>query len=225
MRPYTLLLAAIVLGGATPYPAMAPIDRYRMANRSDEISLARSAAPPSVSANAEVFVLGRRGYDVAARGSNGFACLVERSWAAGFDDPQFWNPSIRGPICFNPAAVRTELPQVLTRTQWVLAGIDKNALMARTRAAFARHAFLQPAPDAMSFMLSKRGYLGDAAKGPWLPHLMLFVPSAQAAAWGADLKGSPVFGSAGDDTLGSTILMIPVRRWSDGTPAVPRSAH
>src|SRR4029077_6786258 len=91
----------------TPYPEMAPAEQYRIANREDEIALARSAAPPSISGDAEVLVLGSHGYETAVKGKNGFVCFVQRSWTAGFDDPEFWNPKIRGPNCFNPPAART----------------------------------------------------------------------------------------------------------------------
>lgn len=43
------------------YAAMAPIEQYRE-TRANEIALARSAAPPSVSADAEILVLGKTGY-------------------------------------------------------------------------------------------------------------------------------------------------------------------
>jgi len=43
----------------TPYPAMAPLEQYLMPDRSEEIKLARSAAPDSISADAEVLVLGK----------------------------------------------------------------------------------------------------------------------------------------------------------------------
>src|ERR1035438_4057661 len=75
----------------TPYPTMAPVDQYLM-ERSAEIALARSAAPESISRGATVMVLGRRGYETAVAGKNGFVCMVERSWTAGGDAPEFWNP-------------------------------------------------------------------------------------------------------------------------------------
>ena len=46
---------------AASYPKMAPIDQYLIADRNAEIAMARSSAPPSISADAEVMVLGRRG--------------------------------------------------------------------------------------------------------------------------------------------------------------------
>lgn len=54
-----------------------------------EIALARTAALPPISAAADVLVLGRRGYESAVKGANGFVWFVERWWTAGLDDPQF----------------------------------------------------------------------------------------------------------------------------------------
>lgn len=204
------------------YPTMAPIAQYRIASRNEEIALARSAAPASISADAEVLVLGNRGYETAVKGKNGFTCFVQRSWAAGFDDPEFWNPKLRAPNCFNPAAARTELPQYLKRTEWVLAGISRDDMKAKTRSALARHEFRLPDPGALSFMLSKSGCISEAAGGPWLPHVMFFVPHGQAAAWAAGLDGSPVLGKENSD-IESTVLFVPVRRWSDGSPAPARA--
>jgi len=204
----------------SPYPSMAPIEQYRAKNVADEIALARSAAPPSISSDAEVLVFGSRGYETAAKGKNGFVCFVERSWAAGFDSPDFWNPKLRAPNCFNASAARTELPRYLKRTEWVLAGASKEQMIERTRSAVADHSFKSPEPGAFSFMLSKGGYLGDGVAGPWLPHVMLFVPHGQAAAWGAGMEGSPILGQDGGE-IESTLLFIPVRRWSDGSPVPP----
>src|SRR5580765_7836961 len=204
----------------TAYPEMAPADQYRIAKREDEIALARSAAPPSISGDAEVLVLGSHGYETAVKGKNGFVCFVQRSWTAGFDAPEFWNPKIRGPNCFNPPAARTELLQELKRTEWVLAGATRQQMIERTRAAIASHDFKAPEAGALSFMLSKNGYLGDAAGGPWLPHVMFFLPHGQAADWAANKEGSPVIGQDAGD-IESTVLFIPVRSWSDGSPAPP----
>jgi len=62
-----------------PYPSMAPVEQYLMEDRNSEIALARSAAPESISRDAEVMVLGRHGYETAIEGKNGFVCIVERS--------------------------------------------------------------------------------------------------------------------------------------------------
>src|SRR6476660_690926 len=98
------------------YPAMAQVDSYLIADRDSEIALARSAAPASISDGAEVMVLGKSGFTTAVKGTNGFLCVVERSWGAASDDPEFWNPKVRSPICFNPAATRTFATIFLMKT-------------------------------------------------------------------------------------------------------------
>ncbi|MHB8417983.1 MAG: hypothetical protein ACYDCL_07895 [Myxococcales bacterium] len=204
---------------ANPYPRMAPISQYRVAAPAEEVALARSAAPPSVSDHADVLVLGDRGYTLAEKGSNGFVCIVERSWANDFDSPEFWNPKSRSPICFNRAAARSVLPAYLERTKWVLAGVPKAELIARAKSAIASGAFGPPEVGSMCFMMSKQGYLNDEG-GHWHPHLMFFLPRTKAAEWGANLPGSPLF--AADGALEPvTIFMSPVQKWSDGTPDAP----
>jgi hypothetical protein len=202
-------------GNKTSSPSMAPVEQYRIASRSEEIALARSAAPASISSDAEVMVLGDHGYETAVKGKNGFVCLVERSWFAFYEDPQFWNPRIRGPDCLNPAAVSTVLPAELERTQWALAGLSKAEMLARTKSSAVAHQ--APASGSMGYMLSKQGHLSDVA-GHWHPHLMFFQPHTTLSAWGANLPGSPVLGQEGGSNE-ATILFVPVSKWSDGTSA------
>lgn len=202
-------------GAKAPYPAMAPVPQYRVASVAEEVTLARSAANAAVSRDAEVLVLGSRGYETAAKGTNGFVCMVERSWATNFDDPQFWNPKLRAPHCFNAAAARSVLPAYLKRTELVLAGLPKDQVEERMKEAVAKKVFGAPEEGSMCYMMSKQGYLNDSA-GHWHPHLMFFLPTTKAASWGADLKGSPIFAAQGEPEPVTTFL-VPVMRWSDGT--------
>lgn len=223
----TLLSAALLLGGLqsargqtknVPYPAMAPLSQYLMPENA-EIVLARSAAPASISDGAEVMVLRRSGYATAVKGTNGFLCIVERSWGASTDLPEFWNPRIRGPICFNRAAAMTFLPIYLMKTKLVLSGQSKAQIVHATTLAFDRKELPALAPGGMCYMLSKRQYLTDAGKN-WHPHLMFFVSGDAAKSWGANFTGSPVL-ATDDPEERVTIFMVPVGKWSDGTPAPP----
>src|ERR1700731_1439616 len=119
---------------AADYPAVAPLDQYMM-DRSAEIAMAKSAAPPSITDRATVLVLTRHGYDTAIKGSNGFVCAVERGWMSQYDFPQFWNPHMRGPLCYNPMAVRSILPYTIRRTELVLAGRSKPQMVAAIKDA------------------------------------------------------------------------------------------
>lgn len=217
-----LALCTVLLAQAqetkTPYPAMAPLDQYLMADRNAEISLARSAAPEAISREATVLVLGTHGYETAIAGTNGFTCLVERSWMSPFDSPDFWNPKLRGPICYNPQAVRSILPYTVNRTKLILAGFSKAQMKENILGAVAKHELPVPAPGAMSYMMAKDGYLNDSA-GHWVPHLMFHVPRTDGASWGANVVCSPVV--LNDEFVDvpepETIFMVPVGQWSDGT--------
>src|SRR5579863_2571330 len=203
-----------------PLDHMAPLDQYLMTNRNAEIALARSAAPTSVSNDATVLVFEKSGYQTAVEGKNGFTCLVERSWMSPIDRPEFWNPKIRGPICYNPPAVRTILPYTINRTKLVLAGLSKAQIRENIAAAMTKNELPTPEAGAMSYMMSKEGHLGDAV-GHWCPHLMFHVPKADETSWGADLEGSPVLynNENRDVPEPETIFMVPVFYWSDGSVA------
>ena len=176
------------------YPSMAPLDRYLMPDRNAEIALARSAAPISISQDAKVLVLGPHGYETAVEGKNGFVCVVERAWMAPFDNPEFWNPQIRGPLCFNPPAVRSILPMTYKRTEMVLAGQSKTQ------------------------MLSKDAYLTDSGDHN-MAHLMFYTPLMAGAVWGADLAKSPVMLNPQFALEGIDVFMVLTGMWSDGSPA------
>jgi hypothetical protein len=195
------------------YPNMAPVEQYRM-DRSEEIALARSAAPASISNDAEILVLGDHGFETAVKGKNGFVCLVERAWFAPFEDAEFWNPRTRGPDCLNAVAASSVLPANLERTQWALAGLSKTEMMARAKSSEAARKI--PARGAIGYMLSKQQQLGD--NGHWHPHLMFFEPHTAAAAWGADYPGSPLSASEGAPNE-DTVFFVIMSTWSDGTPA------
>src|SRR6201996_6831856 len=165
------LSLSLLAAPAAAADKMAPLADYLMP-RDAEIARARSAAPPSISADATVLVLGKQGYETAAPGTNGFTCLVERGWEADFRNPEFWNAKVRGPICFNAAAVKTVWPSHSERTDWALAGLSMDQMHARARASKLANA--APAPGAMCFMMSKGGYL-TGADGHWHPHLMFYL--------------------------------------------------
>lgn len=209
-----LLLAASTLScaGAAVYPSMGPIARYDIADRAAEVALARSAAPASISGGAQILVLGKRGYETAVKGGNGFVCLVERSWDMNFNSPEFWNPRVRSPQCLNAAGASSVLPTYLERTRWVLAGESIARMQARAKTQNP----LMPAPGSVCYMMSKQGYINDTAAGPWYSHVMFFG-LGKPAAWGANLTDSPMAADAAAYKP-VTIFMVIVQKWSDGSP-------
>jgi hypothetical protein len=200
---------------AHPYPAMAPVGEYLMP-KGAEVVLARSAAPASIADAATVMVLGPQGYTTAVPGTNGFVCYVERSWAKPTDDPEFWNPKLRSPNCFNQPAAMSVAQVYLMKTRMVLAGKSKAEIDQGIAAALDSGELPALPPGGMCYMMSKQQYLNDKAKS-WYPHLMFYAAGDVAKSWGANLHGSPVIGVY-DAEARVTIFMIVVHHWSDGTP-------
>jgi hypothetical protein len=205
----------------TEYSSMAALSQYLMPDRNAEIALARSAAPDAISHDAKVLILGPHGYETAVEGRNGFVCLVERGWMGPFDgelSANFWNPKIRGPVCFNPPAARSILPMTYKRTEMVLAGQSKAQIIDGIK-TFIKQELPPLEPGAMSYMMSKEQYLTDDDHHNWVAHLMFYTPLMDGAAWGADLPNSPVmlnpqFGGAPEPI---DVFMVSAGRWSDGT--------
>jgi hypothetical protein len=206
------------------YPSMAPVEQYLMTDRNAEIALARSAAPEAISRDATILVLGRHGYETAVEGKNGFVCAVERGWMGPFsgeDAANFWNPKLRGPLCFNPPGARSVLPLTYKRTEMILAGKSKAQVIDALKAAYEKKELPPLELGAMSYMMSKDQYLTDAGDHRWMAHLMFYTPLMDGAAWGADLPKSPVmlnpqFRGAPEPI---DVFMVPVGRWSDGSAA------
>jgi len=208
------------------YPSMAKLSEYLMPDRNAEVALARSAAPDSISREAKVLVLGPHGYKTAVEGKNGFVCVVERGWMGPFEgelSANFWNPKIRGPVCFNPPAARSILPMTYKRTEMVLAGQSKAQIIEGIK-SFIKQGLPPLEPGAMSYMMSKDQYLSDNGHHNWIAHLMFYTPLMDGAAWGADLSNSPVmlnpqFSGAPEPI---DVFMVPAGLWSDGTADPPR---
>lgn len=239
---HTVRISALVIGGvallgalggpaqakaqqaATGAPVWGSIDRYLMADRDAEIALARSAAPSSIADRAEILVLGPHGFQTAVAGTNGFVCLVGRSWAAAAD-ADYGNPTVRVPMCVNAPAARSYLPRVTRITDLAIAGYSVNQVSAAMGVAVARHELPPMEDGAMCYMMSKLGY-GGPANPHWPSHMMFFYSNVDPASWGANQQGSPIIAVA-DSLEQLTQFVIPVDRWSDGTPAaqMPRPAR
>ena len=205
---------AIAQDVAMSYPKIAPIEQYLMTDRDAEIALARSAAPESISRDAEVVVLGRHGFETAVKGKNGFVCIVGRSWTSAAD-ADFWDAKVRVPMCVNAPAAHSYLVRVTKETEWGLAGRTQAQMTEAITAAFAKKELPPMEPGAMCYMMSKEGYGGDSSPH-WPSHLMFFYSDTDPAIWGANLPGSPVV-AVNDPVEHLTQFVVVVQQWSDGT--------
>lgn len=223
MNTRTFVAISMTFAAASSLSAQkAPdIKPYLIADRTDEIALARTAAPSDVSGKASVMVLTPKGYVETTRGTNGFTCLVMRSFAAAPGDPQFWNPHTSAPHCFNPPAARTVLPAMLAQINWALAGATPAEMNTRMKKAYAEKKFPMPAVGAMAYMLSPKQHLNDDENPHWMPHVMFYYDRAlKGTTFGAGGFSAPIIdATAGEPNSPIQVIYIPVRTWSDGTVA------
>jgi len=112
--PMVLLLLGVCLADGL----RAQTDGYPELSREQEIRLAMSAGPPGIHEQAEVWVMGRRGFEKAVEGSNGWACLVVRAAS---------NRGQLAPHCLNPHAVQTVLPAFQREAEMQMRGMDAEA--------------------------------------------------------------------------------------------------
>jgi hypothetical protein len=226
MTAVTVVLALVALSSVytaqaadtkAKYTSMAPLNLY-MTDRDTEIAMARSAAPEAITRDATIMVLGEHGYVTAAEGKNGFVCMVERSWMSPEDSPTFWDPKLRGPICFNPPAARSILPVTFERTKLALAGKSKSEIIAANKRAYDQKELPPLEAGSMSYMMSKSGYLTES--GGNLAHIMVYTPHASPATWGDGVPNSPVLlNPQFKDAEPIDVWVIAVGKWSDGPPA------
>ncbi len=215
----------LTLAGISPAQAAGPLDRYLIADRNQEVALARSAAPPSISDDATILVLTSKGYETAAEGKNGFTCLVERGWTSPLDGPDFMSLKVRAPVCYNAAAARTHLPYTINRTRLALAGRSKEQMRDEISEQVKNHELPALEMGAMAYMMSKDQALGE--NGHWHPHMMFHLPRTDAASWGANFAGSRVYTDPlqEKEPEPETTFFVPVEYWSDGNPFNHESNH
>ncbi|WP_157467894.1 hypothetical protein [Edaphobacter aggregans] len=202
--------ADALLAQSPKYP---PLSEYMMA-RSDEIALAKSAAPDNISGHATIKVLTASGFQAVHDGDNGFVCMVMRGWSAPTYTPaQFrglaYDAKVRAPICFNLEASRTVLPYYELRSKLGMEGKTPDQIAERVQAAYAKGEL--PKRDSVSFayMWSADQNLASGV-GHWHPHMMVFAPYYDNSMLGNNEFGSPLPQLTDDAGTPFAVVVIPV---------------
>lgn len=228
---FILATALLVAGASIPVAAHAE-ERLAVTDSaaylmpaSEEIEIARSAAPASISSEANVLVLQADGsYRTAVEGSNGWTCFLGRSWtgpAPVRDGKRVWseghfNPVVRAPQCFNAAATGSMLALHRLTTQLFFDGATTEQVDMAIGRALSSGQIQPPQPGAMSYMYSREQRIGPR-QGPFRPHVMLYTPYVTQEAFGPRNQAMTVpMVSEGGTVFATTVLMS--SHWSDGSP-------
>jgi hypothetical protein len=205
-----VLISLALFGQEMKYP---PLSAYMMA-RDTEISLAKSAAPASISGRATIKVLTENGFEVAHQGDDGFVCFVMRGFtgAPTFSPVQFrmmsYDPKTLAPICLNPQAAKTVLPYYELRTRLGIQGKTPEQIADAVQDAYSNGEI--PKRDQVSFgyMWSADQVLGPA--GHWHPHIMVFAPSYENPMLGPNELGGHLPVVTDDAGTPFAVVVIPV---------------
>jgi hypothetical protein len=149
---------------STHYSASVPRDR--------QIQLALSAAPPEVASKATVYILGAKGYEKAREGSNGFSCIVERTFQGTLQTSV-------GPMCFDAEGSRTLLLVHFFTEEMRAQGKPEEQIKADIAAGYKDGRFKAPSKPGVCYMLSSENYLYNPEtkqSGPFPGHLMFYAP-------------------------------------------------
>ena len=188
--------------------------RRSLMPRPEEIALARSAAPASVSDSARVLVFTDSGYVTAEPGTTGVTCLVNRSW-----------PNALEPECFDTEAALTIMPMEVRRTELYHRGVPIPEVERDISSGLTDGRYRLPNRLAVVYMMSAgQQLIGDDGKpaGHWRPHLMIYYPFLTNDAVGhhgePEMSGGLVVDS-GRPTANLMVVVpafVPVRKGEGG---------
>jgi len=207
---FCALTSLDLLAQEMKYP---PLSAYMMGHDA-EISLAKSAAPSSISDHATIKVLTNSGFETAHDGDNGFVCFVMRGFtgAPTFTPVQFrmmsYDPKTLAPICLNPQAAKIVLPYFELRTKLGIQGKTPEQIAGAVQDAYSNGEI--PKRDQVSFgyMWSADQVLGPA--GHWHPHIMVFAPSYENPMLGPNELGGHLPVVTDDAGTPFAVVVIPV---------------
>lgn len=166
--------------------------------RDAQIALAKSAAPPDVTDHATIMVLGKNGYEVAVKGTNGFTCLVLRQYLNTLE-----------PECYDAEGSRTTLQTDLFIEQQRARGVSDAEIEKAIDAGYKNGKFKAPAKAGIVYMMSPHNRVFDpeAKKVISFPgHLMFYAPYATKATVGSG-KGAPYIVNPGKPN--ALLIVVP----------------
>jgi hypothetical protein len=168
-------VAALTSGAAAQDKPQEPAREARLIDASSprerQIELALSAAPIEVSSKAAVYILGPKGYEKARDGTNGFTCLIERSFSGT-------TQTSSAPACFDAEGGRSIMVAYLRREELRAEGKSEAQIKADIAKGYEDGRFRVPGPGFL-YMMSNENYVynSESKKSGFAPpHLMFYAP-------------------------------------------------
>lgn len=190
------LVAALAI--ARSVEAQAP--GYPRLTEEEELRLAMSAGPLTMSRHADVYRMTDRGFVRAIEGTNGWACIVVRSARIR---------SQLAPHCLNPYAVESVLPAFLREGELQARGMDPDSIDGALKRAWSSGELKLPEGPAYAYMLSEGQRLG-ANGSKFRPHFMLYMPYVTNEDIGGDRQHMefPFVGPYENHPLSTVVILM-----------------
>jgi hypothetical protein len=183
-----LLTAALALGLVCLAPSASQAANTTLESMPAklETQFALSALPPALRDQATVYRLDpKKGYSVSREGSNGIACVVERTvWEMA----DFRN-DLYIPLCYDAAGLKGHFQAIIDTGALRAQGMSPAALKAEIERRYANKTYQAPQKPGLSYMVAPV----MRALGPpdmrvhtmTMPHLMFYAPGVTNADIGA----------------------------------------
>jgi hypothetical protein len=173
--PSILAIAVLSTGATAQDKPQEPTKEVHLLDasmpRERQIELALSAAPIEVSSKAAIYILGPKGYEKVREGTNGFSCLVERSF-------QGTTEVSSAPACYDGEGSRTLMLATMHSEELRAEGKSEAEIEDNIAKGYTDGRFKVPGPGFL-YMMSNENYVYDAQYRKSIfvpPHLMFYAP-------------------------------------------------
>ena len=189
--------------------------------RERQIGLALSAAPTEVSSKATVYVLGLKGYEKAREGTNGFSCLIERSFKGT-------TQTSSAPACFDAVGSGSIMVAYLRREELRAEGKSEEEVKEDIAQGYKDGRFKVPGPGFL-YMMSNENFVYNNVSGKSgfvAPHLMFYAPNKTANDVGYDSVSPTMVPYLTGSGIGpESLLVVAAEKPSQGDSAGESHKH
>jgi hypothetical protein len=162
-----LVAGAVTLAGAQDLGSIETVDASTP--REIQIKIAEAAAPKEVSSKATILVLGKNGYEVARKGTNGFTCMIDRQL-----------PNTMEPECFDAEGSVTTVKKVMFVEEQRAKGVSEEQIERQVETGYKRGRFKAPRRAGIVYMMSPYNRVLNPQNKQIIRfpgHLMFYAPN------------------------------------------------
>jgi hypothetical protein len=189
--------------------------------RERQIELALSAAPTEVSSKAAVYILGPKGYEKVREGTNGFSCLIERSFKGT-------TQTSSAPACFDAEGSGSIMVAYLRREELRAEGKSEEEVKEDIAQGYKDGRFKVPGPGFL-YMMSNENFVYNNVSGKSgfvAPHLMFYAPNKTANDVGYDSVSPTMVPYLTGSGIGpESLLVVAAEKPSQGDSAGESHKH